>query len=104
MQYSLKIDLYCTIYKIEKIEKIKMFKPFENGTESHSIHDLTLENQLDRVSIYGNLQITKDQAGLKAAKVLQAYLNDIVAQLEKQADLPEQVVQQVEGEIENPFL
>ena len=48
-----------------------MFKPFEQGTESHSIHDLTLENDLDRVSIYGNLQITKDQAGLDAAKALQ---------------------------------
>jgi len=24
-----------------------MFKPFENDTESHAIHDLTLENQCD---------------------------------------------------------
>lgn len=81
-----------------------MFKPFENGTESHSIHDLTLENQVDSINIYGNLQITKDQAGLKAAKVLQSYINDIVAQLEKQTDLPEQIARQVEGEVENPFL
>ncbi|MFW2097884.1 hypothetical protein ACG9ZL_16935 [Acinetobacter sp. ULE_I057] len=81
-----------------------MFKPFENGTESHSIHDLTLENQIDCVSIYGNLQITKDQAGLKAAKLLQSYLNDVVASLEKQSDLPEQLAHQSEGEIENPFL
>ncbi len=81
-----------------------MFKPFENGTESHSIHDLTLENQVDSINIYGNLQITKDQAGLKAAKALQSYINDIVAQLEKQTDLPEQIARQVEGEVENPFL
>lgn len=86
------------------IEKIKMFKAFENDTESHAIHDLTLENQLDCVNVYGNLQITKDQAGLKAAKVLQSYLNDIVATLEKQSDLPAQIVRQNEGEIENPFL
>ncbi len=59
-----------------------MFKPFENATASHAIHDLTLENQEDCVSIYGNLQLTKDQAGLQAAKVLQAFLNDVVAQLE----------------------
>ena len=44
-----------------------MFKAFQNGTESHAIHDLTIENDVDRVNIYGNLQITKDQAGLKAA-------------------------------------
>ena len=50
-----------------------MFKAFENGSESHAIHDLTLENDLDCVSLYGNLQITKDQEGLKAAKVLQAF-------------------------------
>ncbi|MEG0483517.1 MAG: hypothetical protein RR569_10450 [Acinetobacter sp.] len=81
-----------------------MFKPFENGTESHSIHDLTLENQVDCVSIYGNLQITKDQAGLQAALVLQRYLSDIVENLEKQADLPKQITRQIEGEIENPFL
>ena len=81
-----------------------MFKPFENGTESHSIHDLTLENDLDRVSVYGNLQIGKDQAGLEAAKALQHYLNEIVMYLEKQTDLPAQIENQDENEIENPFL
>lgn len=81
-----------------------MFKAFENGVESHAIHDLTLENQEDCVSIYGNLQITKDQQGLKAAQALQAYLNDIVAILEKQPNLPEKIERQIEGEVENPFL
>ena len=81
-----------------------MFKPFENGTESHAIHDLTLENQSDRVNIYGNLQIGKDQAGLAAAKALQAYLNAIVAKLEAETDLPEQIIDAVTQEVENPFL
>lgn len=81
-----------------------MFKPFENGTESHSIHDLTLENDVDRVSLYGNLQIAKDKAGLASAKALQAYLNEIVAHLEKQTDLPDELEVNAENEIENPFL
>lgn len=81
-----------------------MFKPFEIGTESHALHDLTLENDLDRVSIYGNLQITKDQAGLEAAKALQAYLNDIVSHLEKTENLPEKIESLAENEVENPFL
>ena len=81
-----------------------MFKPFEQGTESHSIHDLTLENDLDRVSIYGNLQLTKDQSGLAAAKALQAYLNAIVAKLEQEQQLPEKIQSSAENEIENPFL
>ena len=80
-----------------------MFKAFEQGTESHSIHDLTLENDVDRVSIYGNLQIQKDQAGLAAAKALQAYLNDIVQHLES-LDLPEKLETQDAEEVENPFL
>ena len=81
-----------------------MFKPFENGTESHAIHDLTLENQEDCVSIYGNLQLTKDQAGLQAAKALQAFVNALVSALENEAHLPEKIDRQNEQEIENPFL
>ena len=82
-----------------------MFKPFENDAESHAIHDLTLENQLDRVNIYGNLQIGKDQAGLAAAKVLQAYLNAIVTRLEAETDLPQQLNDAAAPqEVENPFL
>lgn len=80
-----------------------MFKAFETGTESHSIQDLTLENDLDHINLYGNLQITKDQAGLAAAKALQAYLNDIVHALE-QSDLPERIETASTHEIENPFL
>jgi hypothetical protein len=81
-----------------------MFKAFENGTESHAIHDLTVENDLDCVRLYGNLQITRDQAGLKAAKVLQALLQDIVQQLEQMPDLPEHIQRDQPDEIENPFL
>ncbi|EJO34272.1 hypothetical protein ABLT88_02545 [Acinetobacter radioresistens] len=81
-----------------------MFKPFENGTESSAIYDLTLENQLDCVNIYGNLQITRDQQGLQAAKKLQAFMNDLVQALEQAQPLPEQIERQPEHEIENPFL
>lgn len=81
-----------------------MFKPFQQGTESHSIHDLTLENDLDRINVYGNLQIGKDQAGLAAAKALQVYFNEIVSALEQEKDLPEQLPTASETEVENPFL
>ncbi|VAX43125.1 Uncharacterised protein [Acinetobacter calcoaceticus] len=80
-----------------------MFKPFEKGTESSSIEDLTLENDVDYVSIYGNLQITKDKVGLEQAKVLQSFLNDVVAALEKE-ELPEKIERPAEQEINNPFL
>ncbi|WP_060465023.1 hypothetical protein [Acinetobacter sp. LMB-5] len=80
-----------------------MFKPFEKGTESSAIEDLTLENDVDCVSIYGNLQITKDKVGLEQAKVLQSFLNDVVAALEKE-ELPEKIERPAEQEINNPFL
>jgi len=81
-----------------------MFKPYENGTESHAIHDLTIENDVDCVSLYGNLQLTKDQAGLKAAKALQALLNNVVQQLENTPDLPDKIQRDEAQEIDNPFL
>ena len=81
-----------------------MFKPYMNGTESHAIYDLTVENSTDCVSLYGNLQLTKDQVGLKAAKALQALLSEVVRSLESETDLPEIVIRAEAGEIENPFL
>ncbi|EXE60395.1 hypothetical protein J580_2443 [Acinetobacter sp. 1542444] len=80
-----------------------MFKPFEKGTESSVIEDLTLENDVDCVSIYGNLQITKDKVGLEQAKALQSFVNDVVAALEKE-ELPEKIERPAEQEINNPFL
>ena len=81
-----------------------MFKPYMNGTESPAIHDLTVENSTDCVSLYGNLQLTKDQVGLKAAKALQALLSEVVRSLESETDLPEIIMRVEAGEIENPFL
>lgn len=80
-----------------------MFKPFATETDSHSIHDLTLENQFDCINLYGNLQIAKDQQGLEVAKTLQAFINDVVTTLEQQ-DLPEKIQLQQPQDIENPFL
>lgn len=80
-----------------------MFKPFEKGTESSSIEDLTLENDVDCVSIYGNLQITKDKVGLEQAKALHSFLSEVVAALEKE-ELPEKIERPAEQEVNNPFL
>ena len=41
-----------------------MFKPYQNGTESHAIHDLTLENGEERINLYGNLQMKECIFGL----------------------------------------
>lgn len=81
-----------------------MFKPFQQGTESHSIHDLTVENAPDHINIYGNLQLSKDRQGLAAARTLQALLNQVVSTLESEQDLPEKLQARATQEVENPFL
>ncbi|MEB3753173.1 hypothetical protein [Acinetobacter sp. MD2(2019)] len=81
-----------------------MFKPFEDDQSSSAIYDLTLENQLDCVNLYGNLQISKDQKGLETAKALQAWVNAVVDALEQDKNLPEKVALKQEKEVENPFL
>lgn len=80
-----------------------MFKPYENDTESTAIEDLTLENQMDCINLYGDLQITRDRHGLQMAKELQAFLNAIVAALEADSTLPEKIKRNSEGETDNPF-
>ncbi|WP_343597212.1 hypothetical protein [Acinetobacter sp.] len=81
-----------------------MFKPFEDDHASSAIYDLTLENQLDCINIYGNLQVTKDKKGLETAKALQNFVNAMVEALEKDEHLPEQITLQQPQEVENPFL
>ncbi|OUY09077.1 hypothetical protein [Acinetobacter populi] len=79
------------------------FKPFKDATASITIDNLTLENQGERLSIYGSLQITRDQQGLRDAKQLQQILNETVHYLEQQT-LPEKLTPPEDAEeIDNPF-
>ncbi|XID74773.1 hypothetical protein ACF3NA_09700 [Alkanindiges sp. WGS2144] len=79
------------------------FRPFEDNTASFAIGDLTFENNDERVSMYGSMNIGRDQQGLAQAKKLQAIINDMVAYLEEQ-DLPEQVEIFSAKMVRNPFL
>lgn len=86
------------------------FKPFENESDVITLSDplndaeLTIENRIDRVSIFGSLDITKDKAGLRQAKDLQSLLGAILDVLEK-SDLPDKIEPDKDAivEVENPF-
>jgi len=78
-------------------------KPFKNEEDSLLIGDLTIENRLDRISIYGSLDITLDKTGLKAAQKLKAILDTVIAEMEK-TDLPDQIAISKPETIRNPFL
>ncbi len=79
------------------------FHAFKDNTASVDIGSLTLENNAERVSIYGSLNIGRDQQGLQHARQLQAILNEMVSVLEQQ-DLPEQIETFTPKIVKNPFL
>jgi len=80
----------------------KSFAPFENETASLAIGELTIENRLDRVELYGSLQITRDKEGLRAASELKAALDAVVAALHKTC-LQDHIENAPAKRIDNPF-
>ncbi|BBC81733.1 protein of unassigned function (plasmid) [Acetobacter orientalis] len=67
----------------------KAFVPFGPDAQVQTIDQMTVENDPKRVSVYGRLDITHDQAGLDKARALSALLDAIVARLEAATALPE---------------
>jgi hypothetical protein len=67
------------------------FNPYADDAASMSVGELTIENGQDRVAVYGQLDLTRDKAGLKLAHELKAVLDAAVHHLEAAHDLPEQV-------------
>ena len=80
----------------------KTISPFKNESECLQIGDLTIENRLDRISIFGSLDITRDKEGLAAAITLKAVLDLTLAKLES-TDLPDKITLAETDTVENPF-
>lgn len=76
--------------------------PFANESDAWSIGGLSVENRLDRISIYGNIDITRDMQGLGDAEMLKALFDDIVAVM-KSGHLPAAISIKPPEEIQNPF-
>lgn len=84
-------------------EKLLCIDPYANEKDVIHIDELDIENRLDRISIHGSVDITKDQLGLEYAFALKRQIDTIVEYLKKQA-LPEKInVENVAKEIKNPF-
>ena len=79
--------------------------PFANDSEAISLGGLTIENGTDQVSLYGSLDLTRDKAGLQQARVLKAAVDAIVAALEAEQNLPNEITPPTEPEqVKNPFV
>ncbi len=77
--------------------------PYADESTVLTIQEFTVENRLDRISLYGSLSLTKDKAGLASAKLLQGLLNSIVTTLESSNDLPDEISLKPVVTIANPF-
>ena len=81
------------------------FRPFADEAVALRIGGLTAENLLDRVSLWGNLDLTRDRAGLQRARELRALLDTVVAALEGEGKaLPERIAPpEPPSTVKNPF-
>lgn len=79
-------------------------KPFQNDSQSTDIAGLTIENRLDRLVLYGNAELTRDQCGLRNALQLRTLLDEVVQALQAAGELPEQItVSDPVQTVANPF-
>lgn len=87
-----------------------MIEPFANDSQSMQIGELVIENQLEKVIIYGDIDVYFNKEGYKQAKQLHELTGKIVEALEKD---PERIKTSAESKdkndqadenIDNPFL
>ncbi len=77
--------------------------PFQNESETLQIGEMTIENRVDQLELYGTLAITRDKAGLQMALQLKAVVDAAVMHLQNEKDLPEQVFFKPTDATDNPF-
>lgn len=68
---------------------------------------LTLSNGVSCIALTGTLKIGKDKRGLKAARALKAAVDGIVAALEREKALPDEIDDEppeATGSAKNPFV
>lgn len=79
------------------------FMAYENETDAFQIDSLTIENRLDRISIYGSLDLTKDRHGLESALKLKRIIDASIDALKRDKNLPDQITTVPSESVENPF-
>ena len=80
------------------------FLAFADDYSSYTLDNLTFENNANHLSVYGDIQIQRDQQGLQQLLALQSLINQAVIALQADTTLPEQRPAAKHNEIDNPFL
>ena len=78
------------------------FVPYANESDSIAIGNLTVENRIDAVALFGDLTITRDKKGLQLALSLQALVNAAVQALQRNP-LPDAIDTVAPQQKPNPF-
>ncbi len=79
-----------------------MLKPFADESAVLEIGGLIAENRVDRLSIHGALDITRDKSGLKNALALKALVDNVVKALQSET-LPDEITLASTDKVANPF-
>lgn len=79
------------------------FMPFQNESDTFNMDKLTVENRMDRISIYGSLDITKDKAGLEHSMLLKRLIDGTIDELKRDKQLPDQISLKDAETVNNPF-
>ena len=79
------------------------FNPYANEADVLRIGDLEIENRVDRVTITGDVVLTRDKAGLALARELQTIVDGVVKALEADKQLPDAVAVKEARSVRNPF-
>jgi hypothetical protein len=78
------------------------FEPFANESDAVGIGELNVENRLDRVSVFGSVDITCDREGLARVRALKRIV-DATAKALEERELPDRVEAKPPGKVDNPF-
>lgn len=87
-----------------------MIEPFMNNHESMQIGDLVIENQEDKIIIYGDINLVFDEGGYEQAQQLHELTSKIMLAFENRNqyssfdDKSKQKDDQLGKIIDNPFL
>lgn len=87
-----------------------MIEPFANNHQSMQIGELVIENQVDKIIIYGDIELTLDATGYQQAQQLHALTAKIVQTFEthdiysNNAEKSKENDDQSGRNIDNPFL
>ena len=87
-----------------------MIDPFANNHQSMQIGELVIENQQDKITIYGDIDLMLDASGYQQAQQLHELTTKVMQAFDKGApyssDAPESKKNddQQDKKIDNPFL